>query len=150
MLVIDLTGPLFSLITSGKMGKVIAPIFKPLGFDDWKLSVGLIGGFVAKEIVVGTLGTLHSVGEVDEESESLRQRLQSQTRPDGSKKFNPLVAYSIMIFVLLYIPCIAVIAAVKRETNSWKWPIFMIFYTTGIAWIASFIFYQGGRLLGLG
>jgi len=135
---------------AGKMGKAIAPIFKPLGFDDWKLSVGLIGGFVAKEIVVGTLGTLHSVGEVDEESESLRQRLQSQTRPDGSKKFNPLVAYSIMIFVLLYIPCIAVIAAVKRETNSWKWPIFMIFYTTGIAWIASFIVYQGGRLLGLG
>ena len=135
---------------AGKMGKAIAPIFKPLGFDDWKLSVGLIGGFVAKEIVVGTLGTLHSVGEVDEESESLRQRLQSQTRPDGSKKFNPLVAYSIMIFVLLYIPCIAVIAAVKRETNSWKWPIFMIFYTTGIAWIASFIVYQVGRLLGLG
>jgi ferrous iron transport protein B len=135
---------------AGKMGKAIAPIFKPLGFDDWKLSVGLIGGFVAKEIVVGTLGTLHSVGEADEESENLRQRLQSQTRPDGSKKFNPLVAYSIMIFVLLYIPCIAVIAAVKRETNSWKWPIFMVFYTTGVAWIASFIVYQGGRLLGLG
>lgn len=135
---------------AGKMGKAIAPIFKPLGFDDWKLSVGLIGGFVAKEIVVGTLGTLHSVGEADEESENLRQKLQSQTRPDGSKKFNPLVAYSIMIFVLLYIPCIAVIAAVKRETNSWKWPIFMVFYTTGVAWIASFIVYQGGRLLGLG
>ena len=135
---------------AGKMGKAIAPIFKPLGFDDWKLSVGLIGGFVAKEIVVGTLGTLHSVGEVDEESESLRQRLQSQTRPDGSKKFNPLVAYSIMIFVLLYIPCVATIAVIKRETNSWKWPIFMIFYTTGIAWIASFIVYQVGRLLGLG
>ena len=135
---------------AGKMGKAIAPIFKPLGFDDWKLSVGLIGGFVAKEIVVGTLGTLHSVGEADEESENLRQKLQSQTRPDGSKKFNPLAAYSIMIFVLLYIPCIAVIAAVKRETNSWKWPIFMVFYTTGVAWIASFIVYQGGRLLGLG
>ena len=135
---------------AGKMGKAIAPIFKPLGFDDWKLSVGLIGGFVAKEIVVGTLGTLHSVGEANEESENLRQKLQSQTRPDGSKKFNPLVAYSIMIFVLLYIPCIAVIAAVKRETNSWKWPIFMVFYTTGVAWIASFIVYQGGRLLGLG
>lgn len=135
---------------AGKTGRAIAPIFKPLGFDDWKLSVGLIGGFVAKEIVVGTLGTLHSVGEADEESESLRQRLQGQTRPDGSKQFNPLVAYSIMIFILLYIPCIAVIAVIKRETNSWKWPIFTIFYTTGVAWIASFIVYQGGRLLGLG
>jgi len=135
---------------AGKMGRAIAPIFKPLGFDDWKLSVGLIGGFVAKEIVVGTLGTLHSVGEVDEESESLRQRLQNQTRPDGSKKFNPLVAYAIMIFVLLYIPCVATIAVIKRETNSWKWPIFTVFYTTGVAWIASFIVYQGGKLLGLG
>jgi len=135
---------------AGKMGRAIAPIFKPLGFDDWKLSVGLIGGFVAKEIVVGTLGTLHSVGGVDEESESLRQRLQSQTRPDGSKKFSPLVAYAIMIFVLLYIPCVATIAVIKRETNSWKWPIFTVFYTTGVAWIASFIVYQGGRLLGLG
>jgi ferrous iron transport protein B len=135
---------------AGKMGRAIAPIFKPLGFDDWKLSVGLIGGFVAKEIVVGTLGTLHSVGEVGEGSESLRQRLQSQTRPDGGKKFNPLVAYTIMIFVLLYIPCVATIAVIKRETNSWKWPIFTVFYTTGVAWIASFIVYQGGRLLGLG
>jgi ferrous iron transport protein B len=135
---------------AGKMGRAIAPIFKPLGFDDWKLSVGLIGGFVAKEIVVGTLGTLHSVGEADEESESLRQRLQNQTRSDGSKKFNPLVAYTIMIFVLLYIPCVATIAVIKRETNSWKWPIFTVFYTTGVAWIASFIVYQGGRLLGLG
>jgi ferrous iron transport protein B len=135
---------------AGRLGKTIAPVFKPLGFGDWKVSVGLVGGFIAKEIVVGTLGTLHSVGEQDEESESLRQALQNQTRPDGSKMYNPLVAYSLMVFVLLYIPCVATIAVIKRETNSWRWPAFAAFYTTIVAWIIAFIIYQGGKLLGLG
>ena len=135
---------------AGKLGKAIAPVFRPLGFDDWKASVGLVGGFVAKEIVVGTLGTLHSVGEADGESENLRQALQNQLRPDGSPLYNPLVAYSLMVFVLLYMPCVAVIAVIKRETNSWRWPIFTAFYTTAVAWITAFIVYQGGRLLGLG
>jgi len=135
---------------AGMIGRAIAPVFKPLGFDDWKVSVGLLGGFVAKEIVVGTLGTLHSVGEAGEESQSLRQALQNQTRADGSKMFNPLVAYSLMVFVLLYVPCAASIAVIKRETNSWRWPLFAAFYTTAVAWIVSFTIYQGGRLLGLG
>ena len=74
---------------AGRLGKTIAPVFRPLGFDNWKVSVGLVGGFIAKEIVVGTLGTLHSVGEADEESETLRQALQNQLRPDGSKMYNP-------------------------------------------------------------
>jgi ferrous iron transport protein B len=135
---------------AGKLGKAIAPVFKPLGFDDWKIAVGLVGGFVAKEIVVSTLGTLHSIGEADEESESLRQALQNETRPDGNKMFTPLVAYSLMVFVLLYIPCVATIAVIKRETNSWGWPIFTAFYSTLVAWLISFVIYQGGRLLGLG
>lgn len=135
---------------AGSLGRTIAPVFRPLGFDDWKISVGLIGGFIAKEIVVGTLGTLHSFGEADEESQDLRQALQNQTRSDGSKIYTPLVAYSLMVFVLLYMPCVAVIAVIKRETNSWRWPLFAIFYTTATAWIAAFIIYQGGRLLGLG
>jgi len=135
---------------AGNLGRAIAPVFKPLGLDDWKISVGLVGGFIAKEIVVGTLGTLHSVGEADEESQTLRQSLQNETRPDGSKMYNPLVAYTLMVFTLLYIPCLAVIAVIKRETNSWRWPIFTVFYTTAIAWIVAFIVYQGGRFLGLG
>ena len=135
---------------AGKLGRAIAPVFRPLGFDDWKVTVGLVGGFIAKEIVVGTLGTLHSVGEADEESESLRQALQNEIRPDGSKMYNPLVAYALMVFVLLYIPCVATIAVIKRETNSWRWPIFAAFYSTLIAWIVSFVIYQGGRFLGLG
>jgi len=139
---------------AGKLGKAIAPVFKPLGFDDWKVSVGLVGGFIAKEIVVGTLGTLHSVGNAvgntDEEPKSLRQALQNETRPDGSKIFTPLVAYALMVFVLLYIPCVATIAVIKRETNSWGWSIFAAFYTTLVAWFVAFIVYQGGRFLGLG
>lgn len=135
---------------AGSIGRIIAPIFRPLGFDDWKVSVGLLGGFIAKEIVVGTLGTLHSVGEADEESKGLREALQNEVRPDGSKIYNPLVAYSLMVFVLLYLPCIAAIAVIKRETNSWRWPIFAAFYTTAIAWVVALVIYQGGRLLGLG
>ncbi len=135
---------------AGKLGKTVAPVFKPLGFDDWRVSVGLVGGFIAKEIVVGTLGTLHSVGEADEESPSLRAALQNQRRSDGSKMYNPLVAYSLMVFVLLYIPCVATIAVIKRETNSWRWPTFAAFYTTAVAWVIAFIIYQGGKLLGLG
>ncbi len=135
---------------AGQIGRTIAPIFKPLGFDDWKASVGLIGGFIAKEIVVGTLGTLHSVGESDEKSVTLRQALQNEKRPDGSRMYNSLVAYSFMVFVLLYMPCIAVFGVIKRETNSWRWPIFTAVYTTAVAWIIAFVIYQGGMLLGLG
>lgn len=135
---------------AGRLGKAVAPVFRPLGFDDWKVSVGLVGGLVAKEIVVSTLGTLHSIGEADEESEGLRESLQNQRRPDGRRMFNPLAAYALMVFVLLYVPCIAVIAVIKRETNSWLWPVFTAVYTTAVAWIVSFIIYQGGRLFGLG
>ncbi|OQX86461.1 MAG: ferrous iron transport protein B [Candidatus Omnitrophica bacterium 4484_70.2] len=135
---------------AGRLGRAIVPVFKPLGFDDWKICVGLIGGFVAKEIVVGTLGTLYSISEADEESESLRIALQREERPDGSKMYNPLVAYALMVFILLYMPCVATVAVIKKETNSWKWPLFTVFYTTTIAWIVSFVIYQTGRLLGWG
>lgn len=132
---------------AGRIGKTVAPLFRPLGFDDWKLSVGLVEGLVAKEIVVSTLGTLHASGD---ESHDLRQALKNQRRADGTKMYTPLAAYSLMVFILLYMPCVAVIAVIKRETNSWFWPSFTALYTTGVAWLAAFIVYQGGKLLGLG
>ncbi|MDD5645028.1 MAG: nucleoside recognition domain-containing protein, partial [bacterium] len=135
---------------AGIIGKAITPVFMPLGIYDWRLPVGLIGGFVAKEIVVGTLGTLYSVGDADEESVPLKEALQNAVRPDGRKTYNPLVAYSIMVFMLLYVPCIAVIAVIKRETDSWRWPVFTVFYTTAVAWITAFAVYQAGSFLGLG
>ena len=131
----------------GRIGRTVSPVFKPVGFDDWRLSVGLIGGFVAKEIVVSTLGTLYAAGE---ESTELRKSIRQQKKPDGSYAYTPLTAYALMVFVLLYIPCLATIAVIKIETKSWKWPIFTVVYTTMVAWMASFIVYQGGKLIGLG
>ncbi len=133
----------------GKVGKVITPVFNPLGFGDWRVAVGLMGGFVAKEIIISTLGTLNSGGE-DGASGLLSRKLQDMVRFDGSKVFTPLSAYSFMVFVLLYVPCIAVVAVARRETGSWGWALFMVGYTTALAWIVSFSIYQAGRLLGLG
>ncbi len=135
---------------AGSIGKAIEPFFKPLGFGDWRVAVSLIGGVAGKEIVVSTLGTLYAVGETDETSVPLRESLQKARLPNGAKLFTPLSAYAFMVFILLYFPCVAVIATVKKETHSWRWPLFTIFYTVAIAWFASFIIYQGGRFLGIG
>lgn len=134
---------------AGRLGKLIEPLVKPLGFD-WKIGVSLIGGFIAKEIVVGTLGTLYAVGEADETSASLREAIKKDTWPDKRKIYTPLTAFTLMVFCLLYIPCIATIGVIFQETNSWKWTLFAAGYTTTFAWIVSFVTYQGGRLLGLG
>ncbi len=128
---------------AGQMGKAIEPLIRPLGFD-WKVGIGLVAGFVAKEVVVATFGTVYALEEADEESEDLRAALRQDPQ------FNPLVAYALMVFVLIYVPCMAVVAVMRRETNSWKWPLFVIGYTTALAWLVSFIVYQGGMALGLG
>lgn len=127
---------------AGNIGQTVAPVFEPLGFGNWQSSVALMFGFVAKEVVVGTFGTLYGVDDV--ESVSGSTSLTSSLQND----FTPLSAYAFMAFVLLYIPCMAVLAVVKRETNSWKWPLIMVVYTTVIAWVVSFIIYQGGLLVG--
>ncbi len=128
---------------AGSLGQSIAPAFKPLGFDNWQSAVALMFGFVAKEVIVSSFATLYGVGDLQSNTDdnALDTSLQDH--------FMPLSAYSFMVFVLLYMPCMAVIATVKRETNSWKWPLFMVFYTCAIAWVVSFIIYQGGKLLSL-
>jgi ferrous iron transport protein B len=128
---------------AGNLGKLIEPIIKPLGFD-WRLGIALISGFAAKETVVSTMGTVYGVGETDEGSESLRERLAID--PAYSK----LKAYAFLAFILLYVPCMAAMAVFLRETNSWRELIFQISYTTALAWIISFAIFQGGRLIGLG
>jgi len=134
---------------AGRLGKAIEPLIRPLGFD-WKIGVGLVGGFVAKEIVVSTLGTLYSISEADEESQPLRERLQSARWPDGRKVYSPLVAFALMVFCLLYVPCLVALAVIRKETNSWRWPLFTAAYTTTVAWVASFIVYQIGSAFGIG
>ena len=125
----------------GQMGKAIEPVVKPLGFN-WQMGVSVLTGAAAKEIVVSTMGVLYTgEADADEESASLKEKLQTATKPDGQHVFNPIVAYSFMLFILLYFPCIAALAAIRREAGT-KWMIFEIFYTTGVAWLVSFLFYQ--------
>ncbi len=133
----------------GKMGQSIEPVISPLGFD-WKIGVSIITGLAAKEIVVSSMGVLYNAElDADENSDSLMEKLQNQTYTHGEKKgqkvYSPLVAFALMIFVLIYFPCVAVIAAIKKEAN-WKWALFTMGYTTMVAWIASFIVYQVGNL----
>jgi ferrous iron transport protein B len=122
----------------GAIGMAIAPIFAPLGFGDWKSAVALLTGLVAKEVVVSTLGILHGVGD---DSTQLVTLLQTA--------YTPLIAYAFMAFTLLYVPCIAAVAAIKREMNSWKWTMIAVGYQLIVAWIVSFLIYQIGRLFGL-
>lgn len=134
----------------GKMGHFIEPVIKPLGFD-WKMGVSLITGLAAKEIVVSTMGVLYQAeAEADETSEALIDKLQSHTYHYGEKKgekvFTPLIAFGFMLFILIYFPCIAAVAAMKKETGGWKWPIFAMTYTTVLAYIVSFLIYQIGSL----
>ena len=114
-------------------GKAISPVFEPLGFD-WKMDVGLLTGMGAKEIVASTIGVLYSGdGSVSEIM--------------SAEGVTPLVAFSFLVFVLLYFPCIATLAAIKQECGSWRWALFAAFYTTGLAWLCSAIIYQIGRLI---
>ncbi len=128
---------------AGRVGQFIEPVIAPLGFD-WKVGVGLFAAFTAKEVLVSTLGTIYSVGEADETSAPLKESMAADPA------FNPLVAFSLMVFVLIYSPCLATLAVVKRETNSWKWAVFSSGYSTALAWVMSLIVYQGGKILGLG
>ena len=124
----------------GIIGKTIAPVFAPLGFGDWKSAVALITGFVAKEAVVSTMGILHGVAEATEGSTDLITALQGA--------FTPLTAYAFMAFTLLYMPCMAAFATIKREMNSWKWTLITVGYSTGVAWIVAFLIFQVGKLMG--
>lgn len=128
----------------GRIGQTISPIMEPLGFN-WKISVSLLSGMAAKEIVVSTLGVLYT-GTGDEGEQALGERLVQEKNPDGTAVFTPLVALSLMFFVLLYFPCIATIVAIKNESNSWKWGLFAAMYTCILAWLVSFIIYQVGSL----
>jgi len=130
---------------AGKIGKFIEPVVKPIGMD-WRGGVALIAGVAAKEVVVSTFGTIYSLGEVDvEEAESLQDALQKDPF------WNPLKALAFLMFCLIYLPCFVAMAVFYRESGSQiKWTMFLIFWTTVMAWGAAFIVYQGGRLLGFG
>jgi ferrous iron transport protein B len=124
----------------GRIGKVVAPVFSPIGID-WRGSVALLTGFVAKEIVVSTMGILYAADE-REDSEALKHALLSSG-------MTPIGALAMMVFVLLYMPCLATLAAIRRETASLKWMMFSISYSTLLAWGMAFLVYQGGTMIGV-
>lgn len=126
----------------GRIGHAIEPVLKPLGFD-WKIGVSLMSGLAAKEIVVSTLSVLHT-GNGDEIG--LTERLKADTYADGTPVFNQAVAIALMVFVLLYFPCIATITAIKNETGTWRWALFEVVYTVLVAWVMAFLAYRVGLL----
>jgi ferrous iron transport protein B len=141
-------GELLRASYGGRLGQMIEPAIEPLGFD-WKIGVGIIGAFAAREVFISTMGVVYSVGaDVDEESATLRERMRDERRADGSPVYDPLVGLSLMVFFALACQCMSTLAVVKRETGGYRWPAFLFVYMTALAWIASFAIYQGGRLLG--
>jgi ferrous iron transport protein B len=134
---------------AGRVGHMIEPAIEPLGFD-WRIGVGLVTSFAAREVMVSTLATMHHLGNGEDDIRSLREILRRATDPEtGRKLYTPLVAMSLMVFFVLACQCMSTVAVVRRETNSWRWPIFMVLTMNAMAWAASFIVFQGGRLLGL-
>ncbi len=133
---------------AGQLGQAIEPTISPLGYD-WKIGVGLIGAFAAREVFVATMGMVYGIeGEVDEESTALRDRIREARRSDGSRVYTPLTGMSLLVFFALAMQCLSTMAVLKKETQGWRWPAFIFGYMTALAWGAAFVVYQGGRLLG--
>ena len=135
---------------AGRAGRLIEPAIAPLGFD-WKIGIALLSSFAAREVMVSTMATVYNLGDADQTSVSLREKLRHAEDPrTGEKAYSPLMAVSLMVFFVLACQCMSTVAVVRRETNSWGWPIFMVVMMNALAWIASFAVYQGGKLMGLG
>ncbi len=132
---------------AGQAGHLLEPAIKPLGFD-WRIGIGLVTSFAAREVFVSSMGVIFGVAGTDADSTPLREALRHATWPDGAALFTPLVCIVLMIYYVFAMQCMSTIAIVRRETNSWKWPLFQIAYMTGTAWLVSFIVYQAGRALG--
>ena len=133
---------------AGRIGHAIEPFIEPLGFD-WKIGVGLLTSFAAREVMVSTLATLYNVEGGGDDIIGITEALKNDIDPvTGSTRYTPLVALSIMVFYVYAAQCMATFAIVKNETNSWKWPMYMIFYMTALAYLGSLAVYQVGMLLG--
>lgn len=126
---------------AGVMGKYIEPVIRPLGYD-WKIGIALITSFAAREVFVGTMATLYSVEEEEDNTQTLRQKMNAAVKPDGSKVYTLATGVSLMLFYLLAMQCMSTLAVVKRETQSWKWPVIQLVYMTALAYLLSFLAYQ--------
>ena len=128
---------------AAELGRFIQPVMEPLGFN-WRVNIAVIAAVAAKEVMVSTLGTIYAIEASDADSKSLEEFL--STDPD----FNPAIGLGLMVFALLYLPCLATMAVLKRETDSWKWFGAVFAYTSILAWVGAYIAVHIGRALGLG
>ncbi len=132
----------------GRIGHAIEPVVRPLGWD-WRIGVGAIASFPAREVIIATLGTIYSLGsDVEAGDQGLIDLLKNATRPDGTKVYNIPVALSIMVFFALCAQCAGTLMTIKRETNRWIWPVFTFVYMTTLAYVGALITYQIGIRLG--
>jgi len=129
-----------------RVGKVIEPAISLLGFD-WKIGVSILAGIAGKEIVVSTMGVIYQNNDESTSKMSLGEKLRNETYANGLPVYKPLVALSFLVFILIYFPCLAVVVSVAKESGSAWWSVFLIAYTTGLAWLMSFAIYQVGGLL---
>ncbi len=137
---------------AGRFGRWIEPAIAPLGFD-WKIGIGIVASFAAREVFVSTMSVVYNVGHTDNPeaiTPGLAEILKEQVRPDGTPVYTTLVAVTLMVFYVLAMQCASTVAVVRRETNSWKWPLFQWAYMGALAWVLAFITYQVGKLAGLG
>ena len=143
----QLSGELIEASFLGRTGHAIEPAVRPLGWD-WKIGVGVIASFPAREVIIATMGTIYSLGgDVAEDDASLTEKLRAAKHPDGTPIFNVAVACSIMVFFALCAQCAATLMVIRRETNSWRWPIFTFAYMTALAYVGAFVTYQVGMML---
>ncbi len=127
---------------AGILGRSIEPVIKPLGYD-WKIGIALVTSFAAREVFVGTMATLYSVGDnAEDNSSTLRQKMKAAVKPDGTKVYTLATGLSLLVFYALAMQCMSTLAIVKRETKSWKWPVIQLFYMTGLAYLLSWVVYE--------
>lgn len=137
---------------AGRAGRLIEPVLSPLGFD-WKIGIGIIASFAAREVFVSTLSVVYNVENDTKGSplvSNLASTLKAEKWPDGRPVYTPLTGVALMVFYVFALQCVSTVAVMRRESNSWKWPLFQLAYMTGLAWILAFVTYQLGRALGWG
>lgn len=144
-------GELLAHSFAGRLGRLIEPVFQPLGFD-WKIGIGIVASFAAREVFVSTMATIYSLGTADDDEgvQRLADRLTEQRRRDGTPLYTTLLAVTLMVFYVFALQCVSTVAVVRRETNSWKWPLLQFTWMFVLAWVAAFTTYRIGLAMGLG
>ncbi|MFM2294949.1 MAG: hypothetical protein RLZZ350_1362 [Verrucomicrobiota bacterium] len=132
---------------AGMAGRAVEPVIAPLGFD-WKMGIGIIGSFAAREVFVSTMSTVYNVSETGDDTKQLEESLRAQHRADGSASYTPLTAVTLMVFYVFALQCVSTVAVMRRETNGWRWPVFQWLYMGALAWVLAWLTWHGGLWLG--